>query len=369
MRHYPDTDEEIPRSWLGLKEAGKREYERANFAEALNLYRTALRTEYECVVTADRQVILSNIVACRIQLGGAAQAAAAVQDAKQCIDLNPNWPKGHVRLGSAYSALGQSNDACNSLQTALRLDSGNQMARQMLLRELRRERTRPAENLTPPFDGDTHGPPPPPHNPDYTPPRHSASRGVPENDAVDDGWTLRDRLQFYRAEVIDWYRSQSEQVRSLTKVAIVFLTIYLAFGGRFGFEHGGQSRTPRGPSMQGNYGEGNAYEQYYQRRYASDRHESPYRNSNTHSSQDYSYNNRRGSATSYGSSGSLWDGSLPSIAIIGGLLYVCHINGVNPFHALMVMNVMGGRRRGMFGGGGYYGGGFGRRRRQGAFFR
>ena len=49
-----------------------------------------------------------------------AQAEAAVNDAKQCIALNPQWAKGHVRLASAYIAQGgHSNDACNSLQTAL----------------------------------------------------------------------------------------------------------------------------------------------------------------------------------------------------------------------------------------------------------
>eukprot|EP00977_Amphora_coffeiformis_P027063 scaffold32744_cov160-Amphora_coffeaeformis.AAC.1 len=141
MRNDPD-DGTLPRSWLGLKEAGGRAFQQGNYEEALNLYRMALRPEYECALTADRQVILSNIVACRLKIGGEAQAAAAVNDAKQCVELNPNWSKGHVRLASAYSALGKSNDACNSLQTALRLDpTGNPTARRMLIRELRRERS------------------------------------------------------------------------------------------------------------------------------------------------------------------------------------------------------------------------------------
>ena len=57
----------------------------------------------------------------------------------QCIALNPNWSKAHIRLASAYIAQGDhSNDACQALQRALSLDPSNKVARQMLVNELRR---------------------------------------------------------------------------------------------------------------------------------------------------------------------------------------------------------------------------------------
>lgn len=403
-----ESDQGTPRSWLGLKEAGKRAYERGYYEEALNLYRRALQPEYECAMTADRQVILSNVVACRLQMGGDAQAAAAVNDAKQCVQLNPSWAKGHVRLASAYSALGKSNDACNSLQTALRLDPGNQMARQMLVRELRRERVGggPSSTSTPPSVDDTAAPPP--HNPDYVPPssnnsnrtnRDGASSSETNNTTnhgidmdFDNGWTLQDRLRFYRGQVMNWYGSQSEGVKNCMKAGLVFLAIYMAFGGCFGLEN--VFSTSRGgsttPNMQGNYGSGNAYEQFYRER--SSNYDNPYRGSGSshhrHHNRDYDryhggYDDYTGGRSSYnhGSSwggGSLWgdaSSSLPSIAIIAGLAYLCHLAGINPLHALVLAGgARRGRRFGMpFGGGGggfHYGGrrgGF-RRRRPGAFY-
>ena len=116
-------------SWLQHKQQGRVSYESGQYEEALASYRAALNPEYECPAI-EAQILRSNVVACRLKLGGVAQADAAVQDAKQCIALNPSWAKGHVRLASAYIALGggHSNDACNALQTALRLDPSNQLA-------------------------------------------------------------------------------------------------------------------------------------------------------------------------------------------------------------------------------------------------
>ena len=55
------------------------------------------------------------------------------------MGLNAQWPKAHVRLAAAYIALGgHSNDACLSLQRALSLDRDNKVAREMLVREMRR---------------------------------------------------------------------------------------------------------------------------------------------------------------------------------------------------------------------------------------
>ena len=57
----------------------KEAYAREDFEEALKLYRAALPSTRG----HERQLLLSNIVACRLNVGGLAQAEAAVDNAKQ----------------------------------------------------------------------------------------------------------------------------------------------------------------------------------------------------------------------------------------------------------------------------------------------
>ena len=404
MRRSSQTDNNnnnLPRTWLGLKDAAREAYDQGHFEQALTLYQTALRPEYECVATSERQIILSNIVACRLQMRNqgnesAQVVVAAIRDAQQCVALNPRWSKGHVRLASAYSAAGRSNDACNSLQTALRLDPGNRTAREMLVRELRREQTT-TSSTTPPVvvvDEDEDAPRPPPQNPNYIPPtnnnnhdNNSTNNTAPQGEGIqinmdDEGWTLQDRLRFYWMQISDWYKSQSNEVRTILLASLVFLIIYVTFGGRFGI---GSGRTTQS-TMKGNYGAGNAYEQFYrerQREATTNGHFDYYSNSNSqqrhkdYSSRpgyqennygggSYEYRTERGG--SYYPSGASWESTLPSIAMIGGIAYLCHLAGINPWHALLMMNAVGRRRR-RFGGGFYGAGGFGRRRRRpGGFY-
>jgi tetratricopeptide (TPR) repeat protein len=127
---------------------GRSEFAQGDYAAALDSFQCALTTASDNNDTTsqkDRQLLLSNIVACRLQLGGAQHAATAVEDAKQCIACDPTWSKAHVRLAAAYIALGDSggaqrrrhsNDACVALQTALRYDPQNAVARSMLVQEL-----------------------------------------------------------------------------------------------------------------------------------------------------------------------------------------------------------------------------------------
>ena len=131
--------------WIGWKERGTQAFNRADYDIALHAYAQATHqgSNNTGPSTLDRQILLSNMVACRLKLGGKAQAEAAVVTAKKCIALNDKWAKAHVRLGSAYIMLGgdestYSNDACNALQLALQLSGGNNpTARDMLVRELR----------------------------------------------------------------------------------------------------------------------------------------------------------------------------------------------------------------------------------------
>merc|ERR1719469_528073 len=101
------------------------------------------------VPSSEREILLSNIVACRLKIGGKDMAAAAVEDAKHCIRLNDKWAKGYVRLASSYIVLGgHSNDACNALQNAIRLDPTHSIARKMLVQQLRRDDPKPDHEYT-----------------------------------------------------------------------------------------------------------------------------------------------------------------------------------------------------------------------------
>jgi tetratricopeptide (TPR) repeat protein len=360
-------------SWPQHKQQARDYYESGQYEEALASYRAALNPEYECPAI-EAQILRSNVVACRLKLGGDAQAAAAVQDAKQCIALNPAWAKGHVRLASAYIALGggHSNDACNALQTALRLDPSNQLARQMLMRELRRDHTT-TDTTTPSAppeeeDDDIAG-----SQEDNTGDAAFRQRPQPQPQdepqyrdqaPVDDSLSLRERIQFYTIQVRSWYQAQNEQFKLALGVMLVVLALYVAFGGRFGLDST--------PTRRGNYGTGNAYDQYRKSYSTSTSYNSyNYRDNSNSNSNSNTQRPRRTSSSSFQWS-SLDGGSLAPLIMMAGAVYLMYRNGVNPVQALMIVNMFAGgrgRRRGFnppmggmgWGGGGMRWGGRGRR--------
>lgn len=67
---------------MGHKEQAKDDYQRSDFEGALTSYGAALHPDLHCPAD-ERQLLLSNMVACRMKIGGAAQAEAAVENAKQ----------------------------------------------------------------------------------------------------------------------------------------------------------------------------------------------------------------------------------------------------------------------------------------------
>ena len=72
----------IPSSWMGHKDQGKRHFQNERYEDALASYRAGISPEYNCP-RDERQIMLSNVVACRLKIGGSAMAAAAVEEAKQ----------------------------------------------------------------------------------------------------------------------------------------------------------------------------------------------------------------------------------------------------------------------------------------------
>ena len=73
-------------SWVAYKQRGKDQYGQGNYQGALASYAAALHPQCgnsNNMPVSERQIILSNLVACRLQIGGIAQAQAAVENAKQ----------------------------------------------------------------------------------------------------------------------------------------------------------------------------------------------------------------------------------------------------------------------------------------------
>jgi hypothetical protein len=67
---------------MSHKEEGKNYFRDEHYQESLTSYRAALGNAPQ----AEKQILLSNIVACRLKIGGSAMAAAAVEEAKQvCV--------------------------------------------------------------------------------------------------------------------------------------------------------------------------------------------------------------------------------------------------------------------------------------------
>lgn len=351
-----------------LPEQAKVSYQNGDYEEALKLYGAALSKMARGSSKDERQLMLSNIVACRLNIGGPAQAEAAVENAKQCVALNDRWAKGHIRLAEAYIALGagHSNDACNALQRAIQLDPRHPTARQMLIRELRRdhrsaassqgerERTSEESNTVAPSVADAPtGMDRSSNSNNSVPPSPPAAARVfgvddppPQSEA--DSWSFSSffgYLEMQFTETIRWYNAQSEDKRTMIHVVLLLVFLYVAFGGRFGFEQG---------HRRGNYEMGIAYDQFYGR--SSSSSSQPPRHTNYHSNnykpqyssyQHHQSHSGRHSSTS-GSFLDQWNGHLSPILLVSmGAAYLCHRNGIPISEAVsfLVWNVLFRRRR------------------------
>jgi hypothetical protein len=233
----------------------------------------------------------------------------------------------------------------------------------MLTRELRRDSPEPPPPSAPPqeFDDSQHR-------------RRTNNNGAgptPADTTIDhdvETLSIMDRIRFYWMRTVMWYQAQSEDVKTLLKVAVGIIVLYIMMGGRFGFEGSRQN------SARGDYGPGSAYDRYGASTQSQQAYTPPKGAGNSHSN-DHASNSQGGGRyqrrantynddQAYNSRGSnggsqsfhfpnLFDGSVPSMICLAGIAYVAHLNGINPFQALMMMNMMGGgRRRGMGGMGG-----------------
>ena len=77
-------------SWKESKDAGQQAFVNENYPEALNQYTKAIdlltSEEGSSNNIKEHQVLLSNVIACRLKIGGDDMATKAVDDSKQvCI--------------------------------------------------------------------------------------------------------------------------------------------------------------------------------------------------------------------------------------------------------------------------------------------
>lgn len=252
-------------SWRGWKERGKQAYLNGDYASALQNYSQALQRQNNILNNMlngdnnnflppsklDRQVLLSNMVACRLKLGGAPQAEAAVTNAQKCIAIDNQWAKGHMRLAEAYIALGRSigalsekriecsNKACDALQRVIDLDPTNQNARHMLTKVLRYWAIHgKSSNSSSGANNASPEPSAPPEHMDASRSDAHASEQQQQqqqqgNDAEgidiedDNNYVVapswQDRLAFNIQKVRTWYAGLCEDDKAFVKLAVLFV--------------------------------------------------------------------------------------------------------------------------------------------------
>jgi tetratricopeptide (TPR) repeat protein len=121
--------------WQSLQDEGRQHFAKKEFREALESYQTALISDPP---RKDQAVLKCQMIACLLQLHDTKEA---LRQAQACTKSHPDHSQAFVRLAEVYLQMhenetGRSNDACNALQNALKLDPDNSYARQLLVHQL-----------------------------------------------------------------------------------------------------------------------------------------------------------------------------------------------------------------------------------------
>lgn len=77
-----------------MQQEGNTYYKNKKYKQAIKAYTEALQNTKEIT-----HILLSNRSAAHI---GAEKIPEAINDAKKCIELKPDWFRGYFRLGKAY---------------------------------------------------------------------------------------------------------------------------------------------------------------------------------------------------------------------------------------------------------------------------
>lgn len=108
MSTAPSTSSEA------LKEQGNAAYGRGEYELAVKLYSQALE------VDSANHVLYSNRSAAHAAMGNFDQA---LEDANECVKLNPAWIKGHTRKAAAETGLKRYKEASETYRNALEMDA------------------------------------------------------------------------------------------------------------------------------------------------------------------------------------------------------------------------------------------------------
>lgn len=103
------------------KAQGNKHFAAKEFDLAIEQFTKAIAASPE-----PNHVLFSNRSACFASLKNFSKA---LQDAQECVLINPSWAKGYNRVGAAQYGLGNYEDAKKAYSTALELDSANAMAK------------------------------------------------------------------------------------------------------------------------------------------------------------------------------------------------------------------------------------------------
>jgi len=99
-----------------FKEKGNRAFSEKKFDEAINFYTEAIK------IDSRNHVYFSNRSAAYM---GKNMYTNALEDAEQCVKLNPKWGKGYFRRAVALLALSRASDAQAVLEEGIRADPSN----------------------------------------------------------------------------------------------------------------------------------------------------------------------------------------------------------------------------------------------------
>ena len=309
-------------SWQHHQNQGKQFFAQRDYETSLTHFQKSFRIALQQVPRKEQAILLSNVIACRLKIGGKENILKSVEEAKDCIKLDDKRSKAYLRLASAYIALGEieldpkksySNDACQALQNAIRLDPSNSKARSMLVKELRRDE---APNYGVQNDrAHTESSSRNGYNDQAT--RHvDAGANVdapyadnfemnPEDD-IDETWGTRSNSSpmkwvYEKINILTrWYDNLSDNGKTCTKIGLGLVILYICLGGRFGFEYlgAGNKNTKSNPyrQTQGSYGDGNAYDRFYQNQPSRSQDYNTARRTN-----EYDYGSSTGTHTNGGS--------------------------------------------------------------------
>jgi len=99
-----------------FKEKGNRAFGEKKFDEAINFYSEAIKIDNR------NHVYFSNRSAAYM---GKNMFSNALEDAEQCVKLNPKWGKGYFRRAVALLALSRAGEAESVLEEGIRADPAN----------------------------------------------------------------------------------------------------------------------------------------------------------------------------------------------------------------------------------------------------